>query len=135
MKLSSSRVGAIGEQLVAIDLLSRDLACYTPICDDKGVDLITDYEGTYYSIQVKVSNRKYSRKGITYCSIPIDVSPTNADIIAVPWKGEVIYFFNKQKNHRYGFHIQVETPKNNQWNNHIDDYKSFPPTIKKGSST
>ena len=121
-KTSTIRRGVVGENLVQNDLLLRNHQVFTPVVDDFGIDILCLVEDTIYTIQVKAHNV------IRGTSIAIGVEPTSADIIAVPFEGQVAYFRNERKQEKYKLAISVRPPKNYQVKNVrlIKDCLEFP---------
>ena len=78
-KISSTRKGYIGQEIVANYLLRKNLRVYTPVVDDFGVDLLVEINNKYTSVQVK-----YHTRFTNPTSIQVDISATNADWIAIP---------------------------------------------------
>jgi len=109
MKLTTIRRGQIGEHLVMADLLRKNLDVYAPVCDDRGIDLLILRDGLPTTIQVKNHNCR-----VTYSSIVIKVKKTSADVIAVPYEGDVYYLVNERKNENWDFSLATKTPLNNQ---------------------
>ena len=123
MKLTTIRRGIIGQEKVKANLLRMNLDVYEPICDDKAIDLLVLLKGEPITIQVK--NHKFMN---TLSSIAIRVTPTDADVIAVPYKDEVFYIRNRKKGKQWGLSLAIKTPKNNQKLKvrFAKDYKEFP---------
>ena len=123
MKLTTIRKGIIGQEKVKASLLRMNLDVYEPVCDDKAIDLLVLIKGEPITIQVK--NHKFMN---TLSSIAIRVTPTDADVIAVPYKEEVFYIRNRKKGKQWGLSLAVKTPKNNQKLKvrFAKDYKEFP---------
>tara|TARA_R110002020_G_scaffold76865_2_gene194436 strand:+ start:2567 stop:2950 length:384 start_codon:yes stop_codon:yes gene_type:complete len=123
VKLSTVRKGLIGESLVIASILEFGLDLYKPCCDDKTIDLLVLVDGRPIKIQVK--NHRYMS---TKSSITIRVTPTDADIIAVPYKERVFYVVNNKKNKQWNFSIAIRTPRNNQkiGIKFAEEYEEFP---------
>ena len=123
MRLTTIRKGYISENIIKNDLLKRNLELYEPVVDDKSVDLLVVYLDTVIRVQVK--GHTYMN---TKSSISIRVTPTNADVIAVPWEGNAYYMINKTKNKQWGFSFAVKPTANNQKEGvrFIHNYKDFP---------
>ena len=81
MKLTTIRKGIIGQEKVKASLLRMNLDVYEPVCDDKAIDLLVLIKGEPITIQVK--NHKFMK---TLSSIAIRFTPTDEDVIAVPYK-------------------------------------------------
>ena len=123
MKLSTIRIGAVGESLVIANMLKKNMDVYRPCVDDKTIDLLVLINKKPITIQVK--NHGYMP---TKSSIEVRIRNTNADVIAVPWKDKVFYFINKKKKSNWSMHIAVNKPKNNQ-NQKVrfaKDFEEFP---------
>lgn len=111
--------------LTAGDLLSRNLQVFQPIVDDKGLDLLVlDEYNNPITVQVKA--HKYRQ---TQSSIAVNVKSTGADVIAVPFDGQVLYIKNRRKNVRWQISISVGKPRNGQKKgiNRFEEYLVFPP--------
>tara|TARA_Y100001963_G_scaffold72795_1_gene101220 strand:- start:268 stop:648 length:381 start_codon:yes stop_codon:yes gene_type:complete len=80
MELSSVRKGRIGELKVIIDLLKKNYDVYTPVIDDKGIDLLVSNGDIVRKVQVKShDNNKYKSSveiNTRFCK--------KSDVIAVP---------------------------------------------------
>ena len=122
MKLTTIRRGQIGEHLVMADCLRKNLDVYVPLCDDRGIDLLVLHDQGTTTIQVKNHKGRQTKSSIT-----VKVSSTQADVIAVPYNGEVYYIPNKRKNIRWDFSLATKVPLNNQKKKirFAKDYKEF----------
>jgi len=122
-KISSTRKGYIGQEIVANYLLRKNLRVYTPVVDDFGVDLLVEINNKYTSVQVK-----YHTRFTNPTSIQVDISATNADWIAIPMSIneniKILWYKNKRKGIRYAVSFAVNTPKNNQVKK-VNFYKNF----------
>ena len=98
MEHSTVRLGAIGETAVVHDIVKNyEYHLYTPVVDDKGVDLIIDRGDRFLKIQIKtvtgynkdtsieVRLRKYSKGDFDILSVYFE--PKNI-IAYVPFLGE-----------------------------------------------
>ena len=123
IKLSRTRKGYIGENMVIKFLLERNLKLYAPAVDDFGIDLLVEQDNTYTKIQVK-----YHTTMMSESAIQVRVRPTKADYIAIPVKAygrmHIMWYKNTRKNKRYTIAFQKYTPKNNQIIG-VNFFKSF----------
>jgi len=58
MKQSSSQTGAIGELQFAINCINRGINASMPILHDSRYDVVTEYNGIFYRVQVKSTRSK-----------------------------------------------------------------------------
>ncbi len=123
IKISTTRKGYIGQEIVSDYLLRKNLRVYTPVVDDFGVDLLVEKYGKYTSIQVK-----YHTTFTNQASIQVRILPTIADWIATPLhinkKTKIIWYKNNRKTEKYTVAFAVNKPKNNQVKK-INFYKNF----------
>tara|TARA_Y100001963_G_scaffold114422_1_gene158650 strand:- start:74 stop:481 length:408 start_codon:yes stop_codon:yes gene_type:complete len=123
IKLSRTRKGYIGENMVIKFLLERNLNLYAPAVDDFGIDLLVEQDNTYTKIQVK-----YHTTMMTESSIQVRVKPTQADYIAIPVQAygrmHIMWYKNTRKDKKYTIAFQKYIPKNNQVKK-INFFKSF----------
>jgi len=56
--LSTKRIGYIGELAVTQDLISQGMNVYTPIVDDRGVDMVVETLNSIKKVQVKTISHK-----------------------------------------------------------------------------
>ena len=123
IKLSRTRKGYIGENMVIKFLLERNLKLYAPAVDDFGIDLLVEQDNTYTKIQVK-----YHTTMMTESSIQVRVKPTQADYIAIPVQAygrmHIMWYKNTRKDKKYTIAFQKYIPKNNQVKK-INFFKSF----------
>mgnify|MGYP003132632501 FL=1 len=81
MRMSSIRKGSIGEMKVTIDLLLRGYNVYTPVVDDKGIDLIVSNGDLFRKVQCKSHSNYFST------SVEVNMRGCDrADVVAVPIK-------------------------------------------------
>ena len=123
IKLSRTRKGYIGENMVIKFLLERNLKLYAPAVDDFGIDLLVEQDNMYTKIQVK-----YHTTMMTESSIQVRVKPTQADYIAIPVQAygrmHIMWYKNTRKDKKYTIAFQKYIPKNNQVKK-INFFKSF----------
>jgi len=123
IKLSKTRKGYIGENMVIKFLLEKNLRLYIPAVDDFGIDLLVEQNNKYTTIQVK-----YHTTMMSESAIQVRVRPTKADYIAIPVKAygrmHIMWYKNTRKNRKYTIAFQKYIPKNNQIKK-INFFKSF----------
>ena len=124
-KISTTRKGYIGQQIVIDFLLKKNLRVYEPVVDDFGVDLLVEKNEKFISVQVKY-HTQFTKSSST--SIHVNIEPTEAEWIGTPIhvdnKTHIIWYKNKRKGKRFAVHFAVNKPKNNQVKK-INFYKSF----------
>lgn len=122
-KLSRTRKGYIGENLVIKFLLEKNLKLYAPIVDDFGIDLLIEQDNKYTKVQVK-----YHTTMMSDSAIQVKIQPTKADYIAIPVQAygrmHIMWYKNTRKNKRYTIAFQKYYPKNNQVKK-VNFFKSF----------
>tara|TARA_R100001082_G_scaffold44438_1_gene23642 strand:- start:17380 stop:17787 length:408 start_codon:yes stop_codon:yes gene_type:complete len=122
-KLSRTRKGYIGENLVIKFLLEKNLKLYAPIVDDFGIDLLIEQDNKYTKVQVK-----YHTTIMSSSAIQVKIQPTKADYIAIPVQAygrmHIMWYKNTRKNKRYTIAFQKYYPKNNQVKK-VNFFKSF----------
>ena len=80
-KISTTRKGYIGQQIVIDFLLKKNLRVYEPVVDDFGVDLLVEKNEKFISVQVKY-HTKFTKLSST--SIHVNIEPTEAEGIGTP---------------------------------------------------
>lgn len=122
-KLSRTRKGYIGENLVIKYLLEKNLKLYAPIVDDFGIDLLIEQDNKYTKVQVK-----YHTTIMSSSAVQVKIKPTQADYIAIPVQAygrmHIMWYKNTRKNKRYTVAFQKYYPKNNQVKK-VNFFKSF----------
>tara|TARA_R100000458_G_C8115088_1_gene136329 strand:+ start:130 stop:537 length:408 start_codon:yes stop_codon:yes gene_type:complete len=122
-KLSRTRKGYIGENLVIKYLLEKNLKLYAPIVDDFGIDLLIEQDNKYTKVQVK-----YHTTIMSSSAVQVKIKPTQADYIAIPVQAygrmHIMWYKNTRKNKRYTIAFQKYYPKNNQVKK-VNFFKSF----------
>ena len=122
-KLSRTRKGYIGENLVIKYLLEKNLKLYAPIVDDFGIDLLIEQDNKYTKVQVK-----YHTTIMSSSAVQVKIQPTQADYIAIPVQAygrmHIMWYKNTRKNKRYTIAFQKYYPKNNQVKK-VNFFKSF----------
>ena len=118
--LTSNRKGAIGELIVAIDLMEKRYDIFKPYCDDiSGIDLVSYKDGWYDSLQVR-----YHTTTQVLSSIFFNVNPCQADTIAIPIANKVCYVPNRRKGERWHINLNFGHAKNKQ-KKRINNYYDF----------
>ena len=124
---STVRLGTIGETAVVHDIVKNyEYQLYTPVVDDKGVDLIVDRGDRFFKVQIKtvtgynkdtsieVRLRKYSKGDFDILAVYFE--PQNI-IAYVPFLGENFINLalkrakNGQTNNRLWFYEFMEFPQ------------------------
>ena len=122
-KLSRTRKGYIGENLVIKFLLEKNLKLYAPVVDDFGIDLLIEEDNKYTKVQVK-----YHTTIMSSSAVQVKIKPTQADYIAIPVQAygrmHIMWYKNTRKNKRYTVAFQKYYPKNNQVKK-VNFFKSF----------
>ena len=127
MEHSTVRLGTIGETAVVHDIVKNyEYQLYTPVVDDKGVDLIVDRGDRFFKVQIKtvtgynkdtsieVRLRKYSKGDFDILAVYFE--PQNI-IAYVPFLGESFINLalkrakNGQTKNRLWFYEFMEFPQ------------------------
>lgn len=126
MKMTTKQQGIIGEAQVLAKFESLGISVSVPFGDNLPYDMIIDYEGKLFKIQVKTSSQ--SKEGVTEFGIKKNRINTQTNYITYYNENEVDYYalyaINRKEFYLVPFEeagnssikIRYELPKNGQTN-------------------
>jgi len=145
-KVSPKQKGDIAEARIA-ELIalygSKSLACYKPISDDEGIDLIVKEKGTLKTIYVQIKSRFGDNPNLIYTATTKSKSVVDKFSMALVFcffdtnKGDIwdyvwlipapafIKMANKLSSGLYGFVAGRRKKESNKWNEYLIDKRSL----------
>lgn len=121
MKISTNRLGKIGETAVIHDLIKNyEYPLYMPVVDDVGVDLIVDRGDKFFKVQIKTVSRMNNTTAIELRLVKY--SKNAFDVIAVYFKEKNIIAYVPYHGENY-FKLALKRAKNNQNKNRLWFYQ------------